>query len=457
MAEIKKTKPFNHLTAITSIDGRFRGRVENLHIYFSEYAVIRGRVFVEIEYLIALLKKLNKKFNKTSENKLHKIAREFNLKDAEWVWKKDEEINHDTKAVEYFLAEKIKNTGLEKYRNYLHLGITSTDIDNTAFALSLKEFLEKLYLPKINNVIRELNKLAKEQKNLVMLARTHSKVAVPTTAGKEMKNFAVRLSVQAEKLKSIKIGSKMTGAVGNQNALVAAYPNYNWTSFFNNFLKSLGLSSYTYTTQVEPYEHKVELIQAIKRINLIIQAFDKDIWRYLALGYISLRDEKGHVGSSTMPQKINPVGFEMSESYATMANSILSALEDKLPQNRWQRDLTDKYLLRDFGQAMVMSYLSYDSAAYAIKQIGFNKGVLNNDLENHWDSIAEGIQTILRSYEVKDPYEKVKDLTRGKRVTKEDYERFINNLAIPIEAKKKLKNLSPHNYIGLSVKLAERR
>jgi adenylosuccinate lyase len=295
-----------------------------------------------------------------------------------------------------------------------------------------------------------------EQKDLVMLARTHSKVAVPTTAGKEMNNFSVRLQKLSDKIKNIEIGSKITGAVGNNNALVAAYPNYNWISFFNKFLKKLGLKSYIFTTQVEPYDDKVELIQIVKRINYTIQALDKDIWRYLALGYISLRDEKGHVGSSTMPQKINPVGFEMSEAYANMANAIFSALEEKLPQNRWQRDLTDKYLLRDLGQAFVMTYLSLDSAFLALKQIGFNKGVIEKDLDNHWESIAEGIQTILRAYEVKDPYEKVKELTRGKKVTKESYEKFINDLNIPLKAKNKLKKLSPHNYVGLAVKLSQK-
>ena len=219
-----------------------------------------------------------------------------------------------------------------------------------------------------------------------MLARTHGQIAVPTTAGKELNYFALRLHTQLKKLKLIKIGSKITGAVGNHNALTAAFPTKDWLSFSKNFLKKLGLESYPLTTQVEPYEHKVELFQAVKRVNLIILAMDEDIWRYLALGYLSLRDAKGHVGSSTMPQKINPIGFEMSENYASLANGIFDVLEKRLPLNRWQRDLTDKYLLRDLGQAFVMSVLSYESAIEALTQIGFNKGVIEKDLDNHWEA-----------------------------------------------------------------------
>ncbi|KKS97555.1 adenylosuccinate lyase [Candidatus Woesebacteria bacterium RIFCSPHIGHO2_12_FULL_42_9] len=454
MGEIKFPKPFTHLTAISSLDGRFRGRVEDLSKYFSEYATIRGRVYVEIEYLLALLKVLGKPVSLTDQKKLRNIAESFNLHDAQVVTKKDEEINHDTKAVEYFLGEKLRKLGLIKLINSLHLGLTSTDIDSTGQALSIKDFLTESYLPRAVELIQAIKKLAKEHKSLVMLARTHGQIAVPTTAGKELNYFALRLHTQLKKLKLIKIGSKITGAVGNHNALTAAFPTKDWLSFSKNFLKKLGLESYPLTTQVEPYEHKVELFQAVKRVNLIILAMDEDIWRYLALGYLSLRDAKGHVGSSTMPQKINPIGFEMSENYASLANGIFDVLEKRLPLNRWQRDLTDKYLLRDLGQAFVMSVLSYESAIEALTQIGFNKGVIEKDLDNHWEAIAEGIQTILRTTSYTQPYEKLKELTRGKIVTKESYEKFIDEIEVPEDIKKKLRLLSPKTYIGIANKLA---
>ena len=455
MAEIKTPKPFSNLLSITSLDGRFRGRVENLSKYFSEFSVIKGRVFVEIEYLIALLEVIGKKLSVSEQKKLRSIAQEFELKDAELIWKKDEEINHDTKAVEYFLQIKLNELKFSNLLNFIHFGLTSTDIDNTSFALSLKEFKEEEFIEKTQALIDVLMQLARDQKNLVMLARTHGQVAVPTTAGKELYNFADRLRIQLEKIKKVQIGSKITGAVGNYNALYAAYPDINWVSFSKKFLNGLGLESYALATQVEPYEHKVEFIQAVKRINLIVMALDEDIWRYLALGYLSLRDKKGNVGSSTMPQKINPIGFELSESYTNLANGIFDVLERKLPLNRWQRDLTDKYLLRDMGQALVMSVLSYESTAEALKNIGFNKGVIDKELDAHWESIAEGIQSILRTTNYEMPYEKLKELTRGKSVTRKDYQKFIESIETSKEIKEKLLKLSPYNYTGVASKLVD--
>lgn len=454
MAEIKKPQSFIHLQSITSVDGRFRGVVENIADYFSEYATIKNRVFVEIEYLIALCKLLKLNLTVTKQNKLKKIYDNFSLSDAEEIWQTDFEINHDTKAVEIFLSKKLIKIGLENLINYLHFGLTSTDIDNTGLAISLYQFKNDILQPQIETLIKTLSQLADQNSNLVMLARTHGQIAVPTTAGKEIYNFKSRLEVQLKKLKQIKIGSKMTGAIGNHNALVAVYPKINWLKFFEEFLNKLNLESYQITTQVEPYDHKVEFIQAVKRINLVVMALDEDIWRYLALGYLSLRDEKGHVGSSTMPQKINPIGFEMSENYVSLSNGIFDVLEKRLPLNRWQRDLTDKYLLRDLGQAFAMCILAYKSTAAAIKQIGFNKRIIENDLNNHWESIAEGIQTILRTTNYTKPYEKLKKLTRGKIVTKETYLKFINEIEVSPNIKQKLLALSPKTYFGLAKKLS---
>ena len=311
-----------------------------------------------------------------------------------------------------------------------------------------------MLFPQIEVLIKTLGKIAKEHKDLVMPARTHGQIAVPTTAGKELANFKYRLYTQLEKLKKLQMGSKMTGAVGNYNALVAAYPKISWPTFTKKFLRGLGLESYPLSTQVEPYDHKIEYIQSVKRINYVIIALAEDVWRYLALGYLSLRDDKGHVGSSTMPQKINPIGFEMAESYCSLANGILDVLEKKLPLNRWQRDLTDKYVLRDLGQALSMSALAYESANEALGQIGFNKALIEKELDNHWELIAEGIQTILRITNYTQPYEKLKELTRGKVVTQESYEKFIAEIEVPEEIKRKLRSLSPNSYIGLAKKLA---
>lgn len=455
MAEIKTPKDFSFLKSLTSIDGRFRGRAEKISNYFSEEATIKGRIFVEVEYFINLLAKLKKPLSASQKKKVRKIVKEFDSEDAMAVWQIDERINHDTKAVEYFLQEKFDEIELGKYKNYIHLGLTSTDVDNTALAISIKGFNKDILIPSLATLIRTLTSMAREQKDLVMLARTHGQPAVPTTAGKELANFAKRLKTQKQKLQEIKIGSKISGAVGNHNALVATFPKIDWMKFSEKFLKRLGLESYDMTTQVEPYDHKIEFMQAVQRINIIVQALSEDIWRYLSLGYLSMRDEGGHVGSSTMPQKINPIGFEFAESYALMANGILKTMIDYLPTNRWQRDLTDKYMLRDLGQALAMSFLAYESSTQALQQIGFNRGVLAKELEKHWEVISEGIQTILRTAGYKNPYEEVKKLTRGKKVTKKKFEKFIKELNVPKNVKKKLKTLSPRTYIGVADKLSE--
>jgi len=455
MAEIKTPKNFTNLTAITSIDGRFRGSTENLSKYFSEMATSRGRVKVEIEYLIAFLNEIKKPLDKTEISRLRKIYQNFSEADALIIWKKDEEINHDTKAVEYFLQEKLTEIRLKKLINYLHFGLTSTDIDNIGLTLSLKEFSQEIFTKNIKDLIEKLKKLSGEQKDLIMPARTHGQMAVPTTAGKEWANFASRLEKQLENYNNIKLGSKLNGAVGNYNALELAFPKTDWIKFSDKFLNSFQLENYSMTTQVEPYDNKVEWIEAIKRINLIIIAFCQDVWHYLAIGYLSQRDEKGHIGSSTMPQKINPIGFEMAENYCSLANGIFEVMERRLPENRWQRDLTDKYLLRDLGQALSMSVLSYESVTKALETIGFNKELVEKELSEHWEIIAEGVQTLLRTTEVSDPYEKLKELTRGKKVTQKDYQEFLEKMDIPITLRKKLEQLSPINYIGLAKKLAE--
>ncbi len=453
MAEIKTPKPFSHHTAITSLDGRFRGRTEEFNEYFSEYATNKWRVYVEIEYLIAFLQIIGRNLDKKTQKSLREIASNFSLEDQEYIWKIDEEINHDTKAVEYFLGSQFKKLKLEHLTNYLHIGLTSTDVDGPAFTLGLSKFHKEVLVDRLEKLIKVLKKLADEHKDVIMPGRTHGQIAVPTTAGKEFAYFLNRLETQYKKINDMRFGSKISGAVGNHNALKAAFPDIDWLKFSQIFLSNLGLESYPLSTQVEPYDHKIEYIQAVKRINLIVMAIDEDIWRYLALGYLSLRDKEGHVGSSTMPQKINPIGFELSENYTSLANGIFNVCENKLPLNRWQRDLTDKYLLRDLGQALVMSTLSYESTAESLQQIGFNKGLVGKDLDEHWEIIAEGIQTILRTTTYTKPYEKLKELTRGKKITREGYENFINEIEVHDEIKVRLRGLSSNTYIGFAKEL----
>ena len=452
MSEFKTPISFNHFLSVSSIDGRFRGNIEEVSKYFSEYATYKNRVLVEIEYLIAFLSSIKKPLSFKNQKILRNIYKNFSLEDCSIIWKKDEEINHDTKSVEYFLIQKLNEKKLSGIINYIHTGLTTNDIDSTGLAISIRDFCKNLYIPSIKFLAQRIKIISLEQKDLIMLSRTHGQFAVPTTVGKELANFYKRLKVQLDKLEGLRFGAGITGSVGNHNALVYAYPEINWTKFSDAFLRKLNLDSYTMKTQVEPYDYKVEFLQAIKRINLVISALDEDIWRYLAAGYLILRDSKGHVGSSTMPQKVNPIGFELSESYTLLSNGILDVLEKKLPINRWQRDLTDKYLLRDLGQALAMSLLSCRSTEDALKQIGFNSGVINKDLDEHWETVSEGVQTLLRTTNFKQPYEKLRELTRGKTVTKEIYNKFIDEIEVPKTIKEKLKKLSPRTYIGYSNK-----
>lgn len=458
MKEIKTPLSSNdYLLSISSIDGRFRGRVEDISNYFSEFAFNKYRVFAETEFLIAFLETIGENPSPSIIGKLRGIAQSFSLKDCQTIWDKDIEINHDTKSVEYFLQSKLRENNLEIFINYLHFGLTSSDIDYTAFALQLKDFTQDIYVPSATDLVKVLTDFSKKNKSLVMLARTHGQVAVPTTAGKEVANFAYRIKNQLKIIKNTKFGAKISGAVGNYNALVAAYPEIDWPSFSIKFLDSLGLESYPMTTQIEPLDKKIEFIQIIKRVNSIIAGLDEDFWRYLAIGYLTLRDDKGNVGSSTMPQKINPIGFELSENYCHLANGIFEVMERRLPINRWQRDLTDKYLLRDLGQALAMSVLAYESTTSSLGMVGFNKGIIDQDLDNHPETIAEGIQTILRTIpDCVGPYEKLMQLTRGKVVTNLDLKEFIEGLDVSPAIKKKLRSLTPRTYTGAAEELTEK-
>jgi adenylosuccinate lyase len=448
MSEIVRPKAFSHNNAISSLDGRFRGKVENIAIYFSEFATNRYRIQVEIEYLVEFLSAIGKSLDPLVIKSLRNIYKNFSDSDQAMIWQKDEIINHDTKAIEYFLQAKFDALGYSQLTNFIHFGLTSSDIDYTALALQLRECNKNIITPTLESLITVLGQMSEENRNTLMLARTHGQPAVPTTAGKELANFVSRLIEHKAVLKNTKFSSKVNGAVGNYNALYAAYPDVDWPNFSKKFLKKLGLSHVTFTTQIPPLDSLIAYLSQVKLTNTVIIGLSTDMWRYLALGYMTLRGSKEHVGSSTMPQKINPIGFELAESYCSLANGMVEVMERRLPVNRWQRDLTDKYLVRELGQVIAMSFLSYTSMAESLQLVTFNKAKLEQELLLHWESIAEGIQTILRTSDIPMPYEKIKELTRGKEVTKEQYQQFIDQLAVGKDIKLKLKKLSPLGYVG---------
>lgn len=448
MSEIITPKAFTHNNAISSLDGRFRGKVEDTALYFSEFATNKYRIQVEVEYLIDFLNVINRRLEPSAIKSLRNIYKSFSEADQVLIWQKDEVINHDTKAIEYFLQTKLEALGYAHLNNFIHFGLTSSDIDYTALALQLRDYNKNILTPSLEKLITSLERMSEENRNTLMLARTHGQPAVPTTAGKELANFVSRLKKQKATLQAVKFTSKVNGAVGNYNALYAAYPDVEWPEFSKQFLNKLGLTQLPFSTQIPPLDSLVTYLSQVKLTNTIICGLSIDMWRYLALGYMTLRGDKEHVGSSTMPQKINPIGFELAESYCSLANGMIEVMERRLPINRWQRDLTDKYLVREVGQVLAMSTLSYYSITDSLQLVTFNKCRLEQELLIHWESIAEGIQTILRTSDTLMPYEKIKELTRGKEVTKDQYLQFIDQLDVGKDIKLKLKRLSPLDYIG---------
>ena len=451
------------LTAISPIDGRYRGKTESLAEYFSEYALIRYRVRVEIEYFIALcelpLPQLAA-FNKTLFATLRKIYEDFSVADAERVKDIEKVTNHDVKAVEYFIKEKldamdaegvVEKGYFEPFKEFIHFGLTSQDINNTSVPLSIKEALQNVYYPQVEELIAQLREYAEEWKDVSMLAKTHGQPASPTRLGKEVMVFVYRLEEQLQTLKACKFTAKFGGATGNYNAHHVAYPQYNWREFGNRFVaEKLGLQREQYTTQISNYDHLGAIFDALRRINTIIIDLDRDFWMYISMEYFKQKIKAGEVGSSAMPHKVNPIDFENSEGNLGMANAILQFLAAKLPVSRLQRDLTDSTVLRNIGTPLGHGVIAIQSTLKGLRKLILNREALQHDLDETWAVVAEAIQTILRREAYPHPYEALKALTRtNAKMTEETIHEFIKTLNVSEEVKAELMAITPSNYTGI--------
>lgn len=443
------------LTAISPIDGRYRGKTEALASYFSEYALIRYRVRVEIEYFITLcelpLPQLAG-FNADLYERLRDIYRNFSETDAQRVKDIEKVTNHDVKAVEYFIKEEFdKIGGLDAYKEFIHFGLTSQDINNTSVPLSIKEALEECYYPQLEELIVQLEAYAEEWKEVPMLAKTHGQPASPTRLGKEIMVFAYRLRRQYAMLKACPITAKFGGATGNYNAHHVAYPEYDWKAFGNRFVsEKLGLEREEYTTQISNYDNLGALFDAMKRINTIIIDLDRDFWQYVSMEYFKQKIKAGEVGSSAMPHKVNPIDFENSEGNLGVANAILAHLAMKLPVSRLQRDLTDSTVLRNVGVPMGHMVIAIQSTLKGLRKLLLNQSAINADLDNCWAVVAEAIQTILRREAYPHPYEALKALTRtNQAITEDSIKQFIDALEVSDEIKNELRQITPHSYTGI--------
>ena len=445
----------NILTAISPIDGRYRSKTEKLSQYFSEYALIKYRVKVEIEYFITLceipLPQL-KNFDKTLFNQLRGIYKDFTIDDAERVKEIEKTTNHDVKAVEYFIKEQLDKIGdFSDYKEFVHFGLTIQDINNTSVPLSLKDALNETYYPAIEELIDQLKAYAEEWADIPMLAKTHGQPASPTRLGKEVMVYVYRLSEQLNNLKNCKITAKFGGATGNFNAHHVAYPQYNWKEFANNFVaQKLGLQREEWTTQISNYDNLGALFDAMRRINTIIIDLDRDFWMYVSMEYFKQKIKAGEVGSSAMPHKVNPIDFENSEGNLGIANAILAHLSAKLPVSRLQRDLTDSTVLRNIGVPMGHALIAVTSTLKGLRKLLLNTDAINRDLDNTWAVCAEGIQTILRREAYPNPYEALKALTRtNNTITEQSIKDFIDQLDVEERVKEELRKITPHTYTGL--------
>lgn len=449
----------SQLTAISPVDGRYGSKTAALRPIFSEFGLIRNRVLVEVRWLqhLANEKSINEvhPFSTEAQNLLNSIIENFSEQDALRVKEIERTTNHDVKAVEYLLKEKIAgNKELEAVNEFIHFACTSEDINNLSHALMLREARDSVVMNLIEELTAALTHLARELAANPMLAHTHGQPASPTTVGKEIANVVYRLKRQIEQIKSVPLMGKLNGAVGNYNAHISAYPDLNWPEISKNFIESLGLVQNPYTIQIEPHDYMAELFDAFSRFNNIVLDFNRDIWTYISMGFFKQKTIAGEVGSSTMPHKVNPIDFENSEGNIGIANAIFSHLSAKLPVSRMQRDLTDSTVLRNLGVGFAHSMIAYQSTLRGISKLQINNDVLNNTLGNNWEVLAEPIQTVMRRYGVEKPYEKLKELTRGHRVTEEDFKAFIKNLDIPQYAKDQLSALTPMTYIGNAIEQA---
>ena len=449
----------SNLTAVSPVDGRYGRKTEALRPIFSEYGLIRHRVLVEIRWLQALAshKQVTEvpALSEHANNILNNIADKFSEEDAQRVKNIERTTNHDVKAVEYFLKEKIAgNQELEAISEFIHFACTSEDINNLSHALMLREARTLIILPVLDELSTAITRLAHDNAELAMLSRTHGQPASPTTLGKEMANTVYRFKRQLDQLKQVPMLGKINGAVGNYNAHIAAYPEIDWPGFAENFVTALGLEWNPYTIQIEPHDYIAELFDVLARINTLLIDFARDVWGYISLGYFKQKTVAGEVGSSTMPHKVNPIDFENAEGNFGIANALFDHLAMKLPISRWQRDLTDSTVLRNLGVGIAHTMIGYDSLLRGIGKLEANPARLAEDLDATWEVLAEAVQTVMRRYGIEKPYEKLKDLTRGTGISADSLKEFIDGLELPDAAKERLKAMTPGSYTGNAVEQA---
>ncbi|MEM8594761.1 MAG: adenylosuccinate lyase [Pseudomonadota bacterium] len=444
------------LTAISPIDGRYGSKTLDLRSIFSEFGLMKHRLLVEVKWLQALA--ANPGINEVpplssdANELLNRLADEFSSADAQAIKEIERTTNHDVKAIEYFIKDKIaQNSELHAITEFVHFSCTSEDINNLSHALMLKAGRDEVLLPLMTQLTEEIRTQAKAYATQPLLARTHGQPASPTTMGKEFANVVFRLERQIEQLKTIPMLGKINGAVGNYNAHLSAYPEVDWTQHAQQFVANLGLQWNAYTTQIEPHDYIAEYFDALARFNTILLDFDRDIWSYISISYFGQKTIKGEIGSSTMPHKVNPIDFENSEGNIGIANALFAHLGAKLPVSRWQRDLTDSTALRNLGVGIAHSVIAYQATLKGLSKLTLNTQAIDADLNTNWEVLAEPIQTVMRRYGIEKPYEKLKDLTRGKRIVQADVAAFIDTLELPEAVKDELKQLTPSNYIGNAI------
>ncbi|MEM9672047.1 MAG: adenylosuccinate lyase [Bacteroidota bacterium] len=442
------------LTAVSPVDGRYRRYTSSLATYFSEYALIRYRVLVEVEYFIALCEISLPQLSNVDASlflQLRKLVENFTEEDAQEIKALERQTNHDVKAVEYFLKDRWDALGLSEHKEFIHFGLTSQDINNTAIPLGLRDAVHQSYLPLLEDILQKMSKQAREWADLPMLARTHGQPASPTTFGKEWLVFHERLQHQLALLKAVPFAAKFGGATGNMNAHAVAYPEQDWNSFAEQFVnKTLGLQRSFPTTQIEHYDYLAALLDALKRINVILIDFSRDVWQYVSMNYLKQRVIENEVGSSAMPHKVNPIDFENAEGNLGIANALLIHLAEKLPISRLQRDLTDSTVLRNLGVPVAHTLIAFESLLKGLGKVEVNEGALHDDLEENWAVVAEAIQTVLRREGYPKPYEALKSLTRGKtHISEADIKQFIQSLEVNDAVRQELSEISPFNYTGL--------
>lgn len=443
----------SELSALSPLDGRYSEKTELLRLFFSESALMRYRILVEIRWLQCLKPELSSQ----AVNILENLFENFSEKDAERIKNIEKKTNHDVKAIEYFIKEKIEaHPELNKIREWVHFGCTSEDINNLAYGLMLKNAREQVVLPILDKLLEILQKFAHDYANIAMLSRTHGQKATPTTVGKEFANIYTRLHHQIQNFKIQKIYGKINGAVGNFNAHQVVFPEKNWPEMTQGFVENLGLSYQLYTTQIEPHDYLAEIFQNLSRVNNILIDLCRDIWGYISLEYFSQKAIPGETGSSTMPHKVNPIDFENAEGNCYLSNSLFNCLAEKLPVSRFQRDLVDSTLLRNMGVGIGYAIVAYQSILKGLNKIEINKAKISQELNQSWEILAEPVQMTMRAYNIDNAYEKLKELTRGKAsITQKQLHSFIDSLELPAEVKVKLKKLTPENYIGYAKILAE--